>query len=369
MKTLGFLLIALFSSLSLGAQCNPLQTTTYLMAYAVRQSNLLMTYSQSSTVGADAAYFTTVLSQADTLNGGQIGSVLTSTAGPGQTAQTTRTVDINATGFGTYLNTASVSGFDACTGTSEPPFNNAPVGTSSATYFISQPTINTPSPMYVADFSNCGPGVSCFPYNNKTAMVANTGQASGLPVWTLTGNAQMVTASCTSCQVVQLTATDAATGSCSPNVQAYYTVDGLRSGTANILILGPQVADNGSPVHSAVSGGYLSQWPFQIQNSCGSPMGNVAMNETFPNGFSFKVQPTDWTNPSPNSWTADGSGLFIDSIGEANATQPVSLPPQSPLGSFVVFDGNQYLNAVGASKTVPALLQLQAHYQDHGGYE
>ena len=369
MKLFYAFLFAVLATVGMKAQCDGYGTLAHVASYSYRDSNLLTSYSQAYTTGSDAAYTTTGVTQVDKLNGVEYAQPLSASIGPGGVAQTSRTVDINAQGFGTYETDGTLSSYDGCTGISSPPFNNGDSFTSVATLQILQPRAVGGAPLYVADMSNCVPNASCFPYVNRTGVSANSGAITGTPVWHLSGSTQMVTLSCTACQTATLTATSAAVGSCTPALQAYYSIDGLNSSPLNIMVLGPQNADYGSAVHSAVSGGYLSQWPFQLQTSCGSPMWGVKMNETFPNGFNYKIANTDWPTPVANPWTNDSNGLYVDSIGEVNTVNPPALAPQNPLGSTVIFDGNQYFNVVSTSGNVPAGFQVQAHYQDHGGYE
>ena len=200
---------------------------------------------------------------------------------------------------------------------------------------------------------------------------------SGTPTWTFTGSTVGISGSCTSCTGMTLTATLAPMEyGCFPEITASYMVDGLTSAPAGIMILSFWMNNSFSPttnqpVDNLAVGttGYISNWYFQMVDSCGTPLQYVNMHEAFSNEMSVYLN-TNWFFPTANAWNVSDVGGFLDSVGFAGSSgyMPTPLTPQSPLGSTEVLSATQqfFLDSPITGISLSARKHMQFHYQDHG---
>jgi hypothetical protein len=372
------LLFALLFTPALWA-CDSGISTTYFQAYATASGNNVFTSVQAHVVGPDSEYDVITIKQTDTLSGVQYVSPFTgSSPSPGSPASTSRSSSISTYGYGYYQVQGYVSVHDTCNGNSYPPYTNggSPY-TNVAQVIVWQLKATVTSPVYVADFesnpySGGATSVPVYPHTVGFGSAGVTDSTSPVPTWTFTGNVSDFDISCTVCRNPFVTPKATAHGSCSVALTGSFMWNGRPSASASLILAGPHEQTYSGPngleaTHLAKSGGYESDWYYEILDSCGTPMEGLPVHEAFPSGFSYADSSYNWNFPSPNSWQSGAAGGWFDNIGQVNATNPPSLNPQTPLGNVLVYYGTQ--NIFVDPYTIPIDTLTQAHYQDHGGYK
>ena len=391
------------------AQCpggNPYTTGT---AVAERVSvDDVYTYTTAYTDGGDADVINTTVTQYDQVNTTTIGQPFSNTSTNGNLAETTRTTNINAFGFGTYTVTLHASTYDPCNGQVAPPFTTGVTsGIISGSVIVSQPTISiNPGGSTIWVSPNYGSG-----YPSSQILTANLGGAPGTPTWSLYDSASNpLQLSCTECLTPSLTAIENAPALCNNVVTISYSIGDLSAhlavltnGAASQSAASSPTASGASAVDTGVyikpstnpanrqpgSQGYESMQYWQINDACGDAMPNANAYEAFPQGFTFDISAANsggssaWPTPSPNYWITGSGGGWVDTIAETTTftcciecqnpvylLNPPPLRPQTPLTSTSVYHGQQQI-LVGLRSNEPAYNTIiytgtQTHYLDHG---
>jgi hypothetical protein len=226
-----------------------------------------------------------------------------------------------------------------------------------------------------------------FTLGNTSATLTAAGGGDGTYVWTVTAGTSKLrlpgnttTYTVTNSNTVTVNSISYSTQANDVTVQLQYTYPNTPTQTLtlstsvdspyNLVPLGTtdyaQTLTCQTPTYG--SSGYLSLPSYRMQSFFGLQISNMYINETF--GARSNDEPNTWATPTAGSYFTD-TGVFNDYVCYIYGTVPVSLPPQSPLGTTKVFHLPQYWYVGTQSNGSGVEVQTDTiqYYTDHGRHE
>jgi len=214
-------------------------------------------------------------------------------------------------------------------------------------------------------------------YYATQVLTANPNGLTGTITWSSAGSGSgSIGLSCyTSCSTTVTVTSYDASGGCTADLVVYVTIGGVQSPTFSITVVSPTTTtlQPGYPIDRTYNVGNLSEYDWNLTDSCGYSDAGLDQNEAF-GTWTYDYSGEDWPLPSLGP-TYDSSSILYDFTGNGginSGTIPTPEPPQTPLTTTKVFEDAPWRLFVG-SQTSTAGVQVhsdtQVWYQDHGRHQ